>query len=179
MDIFGLVSEKRPNLPSSLDPGLSSALCDFPFKHPHTRMDNHNVRGCLADRDGTSWCRKRGTPNSNEWRQCNKKCQISIAGIKYSSTNFCSAKSAFAIVTLSSIFSDESSTNELCLTKGGTGEAPKACQFPYMLGGSEKTKCEYRNQTFQCPTILDEAREPLPGSWRECRDNCAGESLLH
>ena len=89
---------------------------------------------------------------------------------------FCEAESALPTITLSFIFSDESFTSELCLTKGDT---PKACQFPYMLKGSERTKCVYQNRRFECPTRLDKAREPLPGSWRECKDNCAGESLRH
>ena len=77
------------------------------------------------------------------------------------------------MIKLIFMISDESDTIELCLTKGIT---TKACQFPYVLDGTERTKCAYNeeNERFECPTQVDENKEPLPGSWEECKDNCPG-----
>ena len=70
------------------------------------------------------------------------------------------------------LISDQSFKGKLCLTKD---DPPKACQFPYMLEGTERTKCTYKDGKHRCPTRVDEAKKPIEGYWSVCKDNCEKE----
>ena len=72
-------------------------------------------------------------------------------------------------IKLDDLISEESFRGELCLTKD---DPPKACKFPYMLSGTERTTCTYQGGIFKCPTMVDVANKPIEGSWSECKDNC-------
>ena len=72
------------------------------------------------------------------------------------------------------LISDQSFKGKLCLTKD---DPPKACQFPYKLGVTERTTCTYQGGIHVCPTRVDKAKKPIVGSWRECKDNCEKEVI--